>query len=374
MIDKTARKTFQGGCILPKNGCATSADRTTQSLFVFNEILMTCMDDNALQEQLGAVLDIVFSTSWFDLKPKGCVFIKDANTDVLTLLVQRNFDNDQAERCRKIDLGECLCGKAFRSEEILFTSDEDERHAIQHEGMTRHAHYCVPLVARKQKIGLLNLYLDADHESTRDEKKFLQVVSLILAEIIDHWQLKEKIEHLAAFDQLTGLPNRSLFHDRLNQAVAMANRTGKQTALMFIDLDHFKKINDTMGHAAGDQLLKEAAQRISACIRATDTAARLGGDEFTVILQEVADSSFIEFVALRILESFFEPFYLDAGQVSVSASIGISVYLRDAVYPENMLINADKAMYEAKAAGRGTYRFFDANLNSNDNQEPTGDQ
>lgn len=162
----------------------------------------------------------------------------------------------------------------------------------------------------------------------------------------------------ANFDALTGLPNRHMFHDRLAQDIKKAYRTDLKTALLFIDLDKFKEVNDTLGHSMGDTLLKEAAQRISRCVRDTDTVARLGGDEFVIILAELVDPGSVERVAENILQDLAKPFSLGNDIAYVSASIGITLHPVDATDAEDLLKNADQAMYAAKNEGRNRFSYF----------------
>ena len=179
--------------------------------------------------------------------------------------------------------------------------------------------------------------------------------------IRDITQQKESVELIwtqANFDALTGLPNRHMFHDRLMQDIKKAHRAGLKTALLFIDLDKFKEVNDTLGHSMGDILLKEAARRISGCVRETDTVARLGGDEFTVILAELDDTGSIDRVAENILKNLAKPFRLGDETAYVSASIGITLHPNDATEAEDLLKNADQAMYAAKNAGRNRFSYF----------------
>ncbi|GAB1235166.1 EAL domain-containing protein [Ferrigenium sp. UT5] len=162
----------------------------------------------------------------------------------------------------------------------------------------------------------------------------------------------------ANFDQLTGLPNRRMFYDRLAQDIKKAHRGQTKLALMFLDLDHFKEVNDTLGHGQGDALLVEAAQRITTCVRESDTVARLGGDEFTLILSELEDRTIAERIAIAILTALARPFKLDGAVAYVSASIGITLFPEDAVSLDDMLKNADQAMYVAKNAGRNRFSYF----------------
>ena len=168
----------------------------------------------------------------------------------------------------------------------------------------------------------------------------------------------EKIRRAAHYDFLTGLPNRSLFRDRLEHDVRRAARTGLPLALLFIDLDGFKEVNDRLGHDAGDQLLQETAKRISACVRATDTVARMGGDEFTVILTEVNKITHVEILAQKILDELAKPFSIIEKDVHISGSIGITFFPQDATTPVDLVRNADQAMYMAKKSGRNSFSFF----------------
>lgn len=160
------------------------------------------------------------------------------------------------------------------------------------------------------------------------------------------------------YDSLTGLPNRRMFLDRLEQEIRKAHRTGTQMALLFIDLDDFKDINDTLGHGVGDLLLKEAAQRLSGCVRNTDTVARMGGDEFIVILGDLQSTESAERVAREIRDKLAAPFQLGDDLAYISTSIGITLYPDDAANTDDLLKNADQAMYAAKQQGKNRYHYF----------------
>jgi diguanylate cyclase (GGDEF)-like protein/PAS domain S-box-containing protein len=162
----------------------------------------------------------------------------------------------------------------------------------------------------------------------------------------------------AHFDALTGLPNRNMLRDRLTQEIKKCRRDGLQLACLFIDLDHFKEVNDTLGHGSGDQLLVEAARRIRSCLREIDTVARMGGDEFTVVLPEVPDPGSLEPVLHKLLDALGAAFELGDQRVFVSASIGVTIYPLDAGDIEDLLKHADQALYVAKGAGRNRFSFF----------------
>ncbi|MEJ2654103.1 MAG: EAL domain-containing protein [Acidihalobacter sp.] len=178
------------------------------------------------------------------------------------------------------------------------------------------------------------------------------------SDITDKVRSDELIWRQANFDFLTDLPNRYMFHDRLEQELRKSHRERSLLALLFIDLDRFKEVNDTLGHQTGDRLLVEAAARISRCVRESDTVARLGGDEFTVILTQLADTSDVERVALQVIAALAEPYVFETDFAYVTASIGITLYPQDSADIEQLLRNADQAMYAAKNAGRNRLSYF----------------
>ena len=180
------------------------------------------------------------------------------------------------------------------------------------------------------------------------------------SDITEKKQKDELIHWQANYDPLTNLPNRRLFHDRLAAAIKLADRKKLPFSLFYIDLDHFKEINDKLGHANGDALLMEAGQRISGCVRETDTVARLGGDEFAIILPELENREQIKRIADDIVRKLAKPFFFvnDETGYHVSASIGIAIYPFDAREISTLINCADQAMYQAKAAGRNGYRYF----------------
>jgi diguanylate cyclase (GGDEF)-like protein/PAS domain S-box-containing protein len=186
----------------------------------------------------------------------------------------------------------------------------------------------------------------------------------IITDITERRQAQERLNYLAFYDTLTGLPNRLLLLDRIRQATLESERHERLVAVMFLDLDRFKLVNDTLGHEAGDLLLKSVAGRLSGCVRPGDTVARLGGDEFTVVLANVAHMDDVGRVAQKVLDVFARPFLLAGQEVFVSPSIGITLFPFDDKDPELLLKNADAAMYHAKDSGRNTFRFFTSDLNT----------
>jgi diguanylate cyclase (GGDEF)-like protein len=176
-------------------------------------------------------------------------------------------------------------------------------------------------------------------------------------------QTQTRLQHLAHHDNLTGLPNRHLFYDYLEKSVARAYRHGKILAVLFVDLDKFKHVNDTMGHAEGDLLLVSAAKRMEGCIRESDIIARIGGDEFIIMLDSIKSAHAAAKVAHKIQEAMSKVYIMEGREHFVTTSIGISLYPLDSSDVDTLIKNADSAMYNAKECGRNNYKFFLSDLN-----------
>ncbi len=186
----------------------------------------------------------------------------------------------------------------------------------------------------------------------------------IFSDITERKASDDHVRHLAHHDALTNLPNRMLLMERLGHALTLAHRNGLMVAVMFLDLDRFKVINDTLGHTVGDQLLKTVSERLSECTRDDDTVARLGGDEFVVVLEGIANIQNVAGVAQKIIDQLVRPMALERYEVFVTASIGISVYPEDGDSAESLIKHADAAMYRAKEQGRNNYQFYTADMNA----------
>jgi len=200
-------------------------------------------------------------------------------------------------------------------------------------------------------------------------------VLAIVRDVTERIRAEEQILRLAYYDSLTGLPNRLLFKDRLSQAMANAQRYGRKVAVMFLDLDHFKRINDTLGHNFGDLLLQRVGDRLMTCVRSTDsiarmvpeetkpTVARMGGDEFILLLSNIKQVQHVAIVAQRILNGLSQPFMVGTQEIYTSVSIGITIYPIDSEDPETLLKYADTAVYQAKEKGRNNYQFYTGSMN-----------
>ncbi len=183
-------------------------------------------------------------------------------------------------------------------------------------------------------------------------------------DIKEYKEDNENIKRMAYHDALTGLPNRYLFDDRLSVALEQARRYQHMLGVMFLDLDHFKCINDTLGHAVGDRLLQEVARRLQGCLREGDTVSRMGGDEFTVLLPEIISQNDAVKVAQRVIEALKQPFWMDERELYITSSIGIAIHPKHGEDAETLLRLADVAMYQAKSAGRNNYKIFTPGMNA----------
>jgi diguanylate cyclase (GGDEF)-like protein/PAS domain S-box-containing protein len=186
----------------------------------------------------------------------------------------------------------------------------------------------------------------------------------LLNDVTERRRVEEQLRHLAHYDTLTNLPNRVLFYDRLKHALAQAKRNRWTTGVMFMDVDRFKNVNDTLGHAVGDQLLRLASERLVSSVRASDTVGRLGGDEFGIVLANLVEPEDASRVAQKIIENFQRPFKLEGAEVYVTPSIGITLYPKDGTEQDELIKNADAAMYRAKDAGRNNYQYYSPEMSA----------
>jgi diguanylate cyclase (GGDEF)-like protein len=217
----------------------------------------------------------------------------------------------------------------------------------------------------KKKIAKEKAALSTHNESLLREANERLVVATINAQAMTETAEKATVQmgYMAEHDNLTGLPNRSLLKDRLSQSIMFAQRHGKKVALMYLDLDHFKHINDSLGHAVGDMLLKSVAKRLQSCIRLSDTVSRQGGDEFVVLLSEVEVVEDASRIAEKLITVMAKPILIDGHRLHITLSIGISFYPDDSTDIEAVIRNADTAMYQAKKKGRNNYQIFTPEMN-----------
>jgi len=243
-------------------------------------------------------------------------------------------------------------------------NDPQVRLGVQHAAAGVRSIAVLPLIVSDEAVGTLVLYASEIEFFHADELKLLAELAGDVAFAIDHIEKQAKFDYLAYYDALTGLCNRTLFHETLKLALAQASDSGRLVALLCIDLDLFKNVNDTLGHALGDDLLRQFGIRLARCVRSQDTVGRLGGDEFALILSMQKGKDNAVLVANTIRDALREPFDLRGHEVTVTASIGITIHPDDAGDAETLMKYADTAMYGAKQAGRDTFRFFTAQMNT----------
>ncbi|RJQ24318.1 MAG: GGDEF domain-containing response regulator [Nitrospiraceae bacterium] len=203
----------------------------------------------------------------------------------------------------------------------------------------------------------------SDSAAPIKEEHGIPGIVIVFRDITDRKQLEEALIFRDCHDSLTGLPNRGLFIDRLSLKIADAHRNNRQLAVLFLDLDRFKRINDTLGHFVGDMLLKKVSEKIRTCIRESDTIARIGGDEFSILLPDIGNAVDAGVSAEKILATFETPYRINGHELNISTSIGISMYPDDGLHFEELMKNADIAMYQAKEKGRNNYQFYDPAVN-----------
>ena len=222
-----------------------------------------------------------------------------------------------------------------------------------------------PVVCGERTFGLLGVYAGPGRRFGADDANFLDGVANILAAAVERHEARSRLTYLAQYDALTNLPNRRRLTACLEEAIARAAQPGARAAVMFVDLDRFKNVNDMLGHGVGDQLLVQAAARLRDCAGDAAVVARLGGDEFALVLPALADDAAAEGLATRVIAALAQPFYLEGQQLFVSASVGIATYPENGSDAETLLKNADTAMYGAKNGGRNNYRFYVAAMREN---------
>ncbi len=329
---------------------------------VVNSLLILSLENISLKELLSQTLDLIISIPWLVLVKKGSIFVIDQEFNDLVMEAENGISEATRKQCYRVPVGQCLCGMAAQTKEIQFVDRVDDLHSRNYKGIDPHGHYCVPVIYNKKVLGVLNLYVREGHERNQEEEDFLMTMASTLAGMIERKNEDETIKRLAFSDVLTGLPNRQVFYDRLNLAMAHAYRSKHQLAVMFLDLDRFKDINDSLGHMAGDKLLQHVAHRLTNLLRRGDTVARMGGDEFILILPEIGGADNIDRIAKKIIRVFREPFVFDGNRLHVTTSIGVAVYSDDGEDVDALLRNADIALYDVKKHGRNNYRRYVHNM------------
>ena len=278
------------------------------------------------------------------------------------------FSQAVVDRSVKPDAsGAGLVRRTYAAAKPIWISDITQDTGLQRRELVAraglHGAFAFPLIAANQVLGVMEFF----HRDVREpDAMLIQIAESIgsqIGQFIVRMQAEEAVKFVAMHDPVTDLPNRVMFNQRLEQAISTAERHGRQIALMFIDLDRFKIINDTLGHETGDLLLRDVAERLMDNLRKGDMVARLGGDEFVVLLEDVADSASTAAVAEKLIAALTSNFVIAERDVHITASIGISSYPEDARDLRSLMKYADIAMYRAKEQGRNTFQFYSHQIN-----------
>ncbi len=242
-----------------------------------------------------------------------------------------------------------------------------DRHEFTRDALARQCGLAVGLIVPMAATGAataLEFFSRDSHAADTDALDSLRVISLQIAQYEQRKQAEHNLRYLARHDALTGLLNRAALQDELGRAIGRSKRNQKRFAVMFIDLDRFKHINDTLGHGVGDAMIKTCAERLKSRLRSDDVVARFGGDEFVLLVENLSAAGDAEAIAQKMLASCTEPFLIEGHELHIGCSIGVSVHPQDGGDAETLLKNADMAMYRAKDSGRGTYRLYDPHMNA----------
>ncbi|MEO5357188.1 MAG: EAL domain-containing protein [Nitrospirae bacterium YQR-1] len=335
---------------------------------VINTIMKLSIQTLTLEEYLESILELISTVPWLSPKKTGCIFLIEDNPDELIMMTHRGISFQLLKKCSRVTMGSCLCGRAAATGKIVFASSIDDRHEVSYDGMSDHGHYCIPVKSKEKVIGVINLYVEHGHVRTSLEENFLVSVANTLSGIIERKRMEEKLEYMANYDTLTGLPNRVLFFDRLRQEIKSTVRYGHLLGVLYIDIDNFKDINDSMGHDVGDLLLQAVASRLGRCVRNADTVSRVSGDEFTVILPNIKSGLDAEIITKKALSCLSEPYEVNNNIYNITASAGMSIYPTDAGNAEELLKHADTAMYYSKKSMKSTGTMFNKEMDESINK------
>jgi diguanylate cyclase (GGDEF)-like protein len=258
-------------------------------------------------------------------------------------------------------------GRAWRTGEAVFVDTLTPKLDFTRDALAHQAGLCAGLVvpiAAGGNATALEFFSRQPRVADAEMLEALRTIALQIGQYEQRKHAEEALRYVASHDALTGLSNRSSLQRDLARAVKRSNRHQKRFAVMFVDIDRFKQINDSLGHGAGDAMIKACGERLSKVLREDDSVARFGGDEFVLVLENLSKASDAAIVAEKVLACCAEPFVIDERELHVSASIGVSIYPEDGTDGEALLKNADTAMYRAKDKGRGNYQFYAAQMNA----------
>ena len=375
--------------------------RELENAHALINILSIVAHDDSLENILNQAVEELLRVSWLSLLPTGGVFVVNNQTQTLKLIAKKNLTPILHSLCDNIPFGHCLCGRAAATKEVQYAKCVDERHDITFDEMAPHGHYNIPLCLGENLLGVLVVYLSHGHEKNDIEIEFLSNVGKTLSLLIqvknkeialnnsqtelqaylsdldlknsalqkqaehmvalseEQHELRSKAEfleqkalHASRHDALTYLPNRNYFTLLCQKSLLTPLEENRRNIVLFIDIDGFKAINDTLGHSAGDELLIQISDRLKNIINEKDIAARFGGDEFVIFMHDLPSITQGEINAQNIVTCLSAPYTLNAGTAKIGASCGVSVFPNHGKKIETLIDVADQAMYKIKSDGK----------------------
>ncbi|MBF0124289.1 MAG: GGDEF domain-containing protein [Magnetococcales bacterium] len=338
------------------------SQRSVESRNAISALLETSLRPISLRQQLDTALEIILSISWLSILGKGSIFLVGESGSELDMVAQKNLSAPLLSLCQQIPFGYCLCGRAAQTRKIVFAPSLDHQHDVTFPGIAPHGHYCIPIAIDDRLLGVLNLYVADGHEPDTDEELFFTTIANTLAGIVERKTIEEEISRLARYDTLTSVFNRRTFQEHLEHELAVAQREKRGFALMFLDLDRFKQVNDQYGHGTGDELLRQVVQRLSNTVRKADVIARFGGDEFCILLTTLSNLQDILVVGQKIIATIGQEFDLSGISCQIGVSIGVSLYPSHGNTGEELLEHADQALYAVKKAGRNNILVYSGEM------------
>ena len=347
----------------------TEQKRSEQRLRMEHAVTRVLAEAESVNAGLKSAMRIICETEGWDC---ARTYVVDERDGVLRFAEAWGVDHEGVrnfiDRTRDMVFtrGQGLAGRAWQNGEPVWSGDiSTDPRAIRRfaSDYGMRGSFVLPLLSTGKTLGVVAF---ASRVVREPDARLLEAAGVIgsqIGQFIIRKQAEEAVRFVATHDSLTKLPNRVMFAQRLEHALVQASRHARRLAVLFIDLDRFKVINDTLGHDVGDAVLRELAQRLTDSLRASDTVARLGGDEFVVLLEELSDPLYVTAVAQKLLGAIAQPMVLAGHEYHVTASLGASTYPDDSADAQALLKNADIAMYRAKESGRNTFQFYSAQLN-----------
>ncbi|BBL70687.1 two-component system response regulator [Methylogaea oryzae] len=336
-----------------------------------SEIMALSLAKTEMREYLNHAIALLNKRlDWSGAPSRNLVFLADAhdpNAQML-LVAGTGLTPEDRHRCRHIQLGQCRCLRAiFSGQPAFHDCSVRDCDTLGQLSVHEHGRYWIPLLDQERVLGAMVHYLSDGNAEEELDKSFLQRLGDMLALGVARRLADERVVYLAFHDELTGLPNRRLFENRLEMELNRSQRQGGGGAILFLDLDHFKNVNDVLGHAVGDDLLQQVAARLSEDVRKEDTLARWGGDEFLLLLSDVGANVLditqnVVRVANKLRQSLEQPFIVGDHEIRAGASIGVALFPAEGVSAQDLIKRADTAMYQAKQSGRNNTHFFEHSM------------